>query len=815
MTQKPKSWIGQTLGERYQIESLLGRGGMSSVYRAADTNLKRAVAVKIIHPHLTKQPQFVQQFEQEATAVAQLRHQNIVRVYDFRRDQGIYYMVLEYIPGETLAQKMAALNQADMRLPLTESVRIAINLSDAVDYAHQRRMIHRDIKPQNIMINLLGEPILMDFGIIKLVGQDINNLGTNAVLGSALYMSPEQARGEPVGFRTDIYAMGVVLYEMLSGTPPFQGKTTKEILKQQVENNPPDLHLRNPNIPQTLIAIVERAMAKQPDRRYANAADMTTALQTVVLTLQNPLETLGSRHLEHLARLWLQASEAFDTDNYIGCIEKIDELTRTGADYQTEQAAQLRDESTKRLYEQAVDFFQEGHFGEALVVITALRELAPNYPDLGHLESQIRQSVQSNTIQSDLDVLYEEAVAALESHHYDEALNKWEAIEVKRGSLPYRDRMQVEERAKVGICARLYNDAFIAVTEQKPYLALAIWKQIQAIEPDYPDEDGILELAQRMIDSDEEIKHRDKWLLVGALVAGGLLILFAIGWRLMGNGRVAAQTGVDEATATAQAIVVLSETATQAPTKTPTKTAVPPTNTPEKEATDNQLVSDSPATDVPTAIPTATATTAATDTPTPTSTPSATDTPISTATPTNIGLVLENSSLFATPNLGSDQLSVVEAGDSIVVMGRSEDGKWLFVGDGDTAGFIFRERLQWDGDVEGLALFTHSTSADTVAEETPVAAAEITPLEFDLWPLPETAVCTATGWEQDIFFQGQGGNGIYAYYWDGNLLVGPTNGSYVYRLVSPGGTVTGYGRVESGGGQRLQSTLFIEAPNCE
>jgi tRNA A-37 threonylcarbamoyl transferase component Bud32 len=806
MTQKPKSWIGQTLGDRYQIESLLGRGGMSSVYRASDQNLKRSVAVKIIHPHLTKRPEFVQQFEQEATAVAQLRHQNIVRVFDFKRDQGIYYMVLEYIPGETLANKLAALNEAEMRLPLTESVRIAINLCDAVDYAHQRRMIHRDIKPQNIMLNLLGEPILMDFGIAKLVGQQKDNLGDEAALGSALYMSPEQVKGDPIDYRTDVYALGIILYEMLSGYPPFQANSTKEIMNQQLNKKLPDLHLANPNIPQTLTAIVERALEKTPERRYSNAGDMTTALQSVALTLQNPLETLGSRQLEHLARLWLQASEAFDEENYIGCIEKIDELTRTGADYQTEQAAQLREESVKRMYEQSVDFFQEGHFGEALVVITTLRELAPDYPNLGHLESQVRQSVQSNTIQSDLDLLYEEAVTALEAHDYEEALNKWEAIEVKRGSLPYRDRMQIEERAKSGICARLYNDAFLAISQQQPYLTLAIWKQIKAIDPEFPDEDGVLELAQRMLDTDKEIKKRDKWLVIGAFAAGIAIILLAFGWRFFSQDDVAA---AEEPTA--QAAAVVAETATDRPTRT----AVPPTNTPTKEPTDNSLAANAAETEEPTETPAATDTPQLTDTPAATETPAATDTPSTTPTPTNVGLVLENASLFATPNLGGEELSVVEEGDSIVVMGRSDDNRFLFVGDGDTAGFVYRDRLQWDGDVDALPIFTHSSSDTASDEEPPVASEEITPLEFDLWPLPETAVCTTSGWEQDIFFQGHGGNGIYAYYWDGKLLEGPTNSSFVYRLVSPGGPFTGYGRVESGGGLWKENTLFIEAPNCE
>lgn len=792
MTQKPTSWINQTLGERYHIESLLGRGGMSSVYRATDNNLKRAVAVKIIHPQLTEQPEFVQQFEQEATAVAQLRHQNIVRVYDFRRDQGIYYMVLEYIPGETLAEKLAALNKASMRLPLTESVRIAINLCDAIDYAHQRRMIHRDIKPQNIMINLLGEPILMDFGIAKLVGQPINNLGDEAALGSALYMSPEQVQGKPVDFRTDIYALGVVLYEMISGYPPFRGQTTTEIMTQQIEANPPDLHLLNPNLPQTLIAIVERALQKLPERRYQAASEMTTTLQSVVLTLQNPLETLGSRHLEHLTRLWLQASEAFDELNYIGCIEKIDELTRTGADYQTEQSAQLREEAVKRLYEQALSFFQMGQFGEALVVITALRDLTPDYPNLSHLESQVRQSVQSNTIQSDLDALYEEAVAALESSEYALALEKWEMIENQRGSLPYRDRMNVESRAKVGICAVLYNNAFLAVSDHQPYIAMDYWQQIKAIDPDFPDEDGVLELAERMFNTEKDVKRRDKRLLVGALIVGVLAILSAIGWRIA-NPNAGMAAGVVPLTPTAvtptrqstESLVILEPTATEISTKTPSAT------------------------------PSATPTLAPTATPAPTDSPAGSPMPDQPNTPGNIGLVLDNVSIFAIPDLGGEELAVVETGDTITILGRSEDGKWFFVGDGETAGFVFGERVQWRGDSESLPVFTHSNAADSAPKNTPIPAADLTELTFDLWELPETAVCTTTGWEQDIFFAGHGGNGVYAYYWNSNLIKGPTNSSTIFRLVSTGGDIVGLGKVESGGGRWVEKPLVIAAPNCE
>jgi tRNA A-37 threonylcarbamoyl transferase component Bud32 len=812
MTQKPKSWIGQTLGERYQIEALLGRGGMSSVYRASDNNLKRAVAVKIIHPHLTKQPEFVRQFEQEATAVAQLRHQNIVRVHDFKQENGTYYMVMEYIPGETLAEKLAALNEANMHLQLTESVRIAINLCDAVDYAHQRRMIHRDIKPANVMINLLGEPILMDFGIAKLVGRDFNNLGDQAALGSAQYMAPEQVQGEQIDFRTDIYALGVVLFEMLSGFPPFRGSRTKEIFELQVNAKTPDLHFINPDIPQTLIAIVERAMEKLPERRYQTAADMVTALQSVVLTLQNPLEAIGTRQMEHLARLWLQASQAFDEENYIGCIEKVDELNRTGADYQAEQAAQLRQDSVKALYDQALAFFQEGQFGEALVVVTALRDMAPSYPNLSHLDSQIRQSVQSNSIQSDLDLLYDEAVTHLEAHEYEKALDKWETIEVERKNLPYRDRMNVEERAKSGICARLYNDAFVAISEQKPNTALYKWKQIKAIDPDFPDEDGILDLVQRMLDTNKGIQKRDKWLLIGAVTAGIIFLLFAFGWRAINNEeRFADGTGNN-----VQAAALVTEPATKSPTATTiaSETAV---STP-KEAVLEDTKSVETATSTVTSTPTATLPPTATATPPSTESPTSkpTDTPTSSPTPTNVGLVLENASLFNTPSPDGEELAVVEEGDNIIVMGRAENDNWLFVGNGDQTGFVFRNLLQWDGDVSQLQIYTHTNTGQGNEVPTPFATKEITPLSFDLWPLPDTAVCTESGWEQDIFFQGHGGNGIYAYYWDDKLVDEPTNGETIYRLVSAGGPVAGIGRVESGAGAQYwqEKPLYIDPPNC-
>ena len=184
------NWVGNTLGGRYTIEQYIDQGGMSAVYQANDPNLKRTVAIKLIHPHLSRDPKFVQRFEQEASSVARLRHPNIVQVYDFNHDENTYYMVMEYIKGQTLKQVLKKYSAAGQRLPLSQTIRIIISICDAVAFAHEHGMVHRDLKPANVMINQKGQIILMDFGVVKMLGEpDLTAAG--ATIGTAKYMSPE------------------------------------------------------------------------------------------------------------------------------------------------------------------------------------------------------------------------------------------------------------------------------------------------------------------------------------------------------------------------------------------------------------------------------------------------------------------------------------------------------------------------------------------------------------------------------------------------------------------------------------------------
>jgi serine/threonine protein kinase len=282
----PASWIGRSLSGRYQIESLLGQGGMSAVYKATDPNLKRVVAIKLIHPHLSGEPQFIQRFEEEATAVASLRHPNIVQVYDFNSDQGVYYMVLEFVPGETLHDRLQRLAGQGRTFAIEAALRVTLKICEALAYAHQRGIIHRDIKPANLMLNIDGQPILMDFGIVKLLGGASHTV-TGAVLGTARYISPEVIRSEPADQRSDLYSLGITLYEMLSGKTPFQSDSAMTLMMMHLNDPVPDPRTLRADIPPALVQLLLKALEKDRSKRFQSAAEMAAALQQVLAMLEN------------------------------------------------------------------------------------------------------------------------------------------------------------------------------------------------------------------------------------------------------------------------------------------------------------------------------------------------------------------------------------------------------------------------------------------------------------------------------------------------------------------------------------------------
>ena len=268
--------IGKTIG-RYEILALLGRGGMAEVYRARDPHLGREVAIKLILPALADEDNFERRFETEAKAVAAMTHPHIVQVFDFGLSEHGPYMVMEFVAGDTLKAKLKSQTE---RMSLSDVARITEAIGSALDYAHSKGVIHRDIKPTNILFRSDGTPVLTDFGIARVL--DTTQLTASASLtGTPAYMAPEQAHGNPAP-QSDLYALGVVVFEMLTGRTPFTASSTTEMVLKHVQADPPSPLSLRPDLPAGCAPLMARALAKKPEDRFATGTALATALKQVL-----------------------------------------------------------------------------------------------------------------------------------------------------------------------------------------------------------------------------------------------------------------------------------------------------------------------------------------------------------------------------------------------------------------------------------------------------------------------------------------------------------------------------------------------------
>ena len=263
---------GQVIAGRYRVLRRLGVGGMADVYLAEDATLGRQVAVKVLLSRYSGDAQFVERFRREAQAAASINHPNIVNIYDWGPVDGTYYIVMEYVEGETLKDRI----RREGRCSPGEAVRVTLELLAAVQVAHGAHIVHRDIKSQNILIDAAGTVKVTDFGIAKADDSQMTEAGS--ILGTAQYLAPEQAKGEPVDERTDLYSVGVVLYEMLTGGVPFRGDSAVTVALKHVNEQPPEPAELVPGTPYSLNQIVLKALAKDPDHRYRSAAEFSADL---------------------------------------------------------------------------------------------------------------------------------------------------------------------------------------------------------------------------------------------------------------------------------------------------------------------------------------------------------------------------------------------------------------------------------------------------------------------------------------------------------------------------------------------------------
>jgi serine/threonine protein kinase len=282
-------WIGKTVG-KVRIEREIARGGMAEVYLGTHLTLDRAVAVKVMHNYVEADPDLQSRFEREAKVVAGLRHPNIVQIFDYDTAEGHPYIVMEYLMGPSLAVYLRELHKRGQRLEPIQVARLLITIATALDYAHEHGVVHRDIKPGNIILHNKSknvsieqhltartEPVITDFGLVR-IAQSATQTASGAVSGTPAYMSPEQAQGVKVDYRSDIYSLGVVLYEMLAGRIPFEGDTSWTLIFKHINEPPPTIEGIQPAVQ----AVIERALAKKPDDRYQSARELAAAYMEAI-----------------------------------------------------------------------------------------------------------------------------------------------------------------------------------------------------------------------------------------------------------------------------------------------------------------------------------------------------------------------------------------------------------------------------------------------------------------------------------------------------------------------------------------------------
>ena len=275
--------MGELIAGRYELEELVGTGGMSSVYRAHDRQLERNVALKVLHERLGADDEHVSRFRHEARAVAQLSHPNVVTVIDRFEEGGRQYIVFEYVDGENLKQLLDRTGP----LPVRRALEIALAVADGLAYAHEHGVVHRDVKPQNVLLSRDGEIKVTDFGIARSLDGESGLTLTGTVLGTSSYLSPEQASGLRVTPAADVYSLGVVLYELLAGEVPFPGGNQVVVALKHVNEPPPSLLERRPDVPARLAAAVAMALQKDPEQRFASMAAFAAELRICLAEVES------------------------------------------------------------------------------------------------------------------------------------------------------------------------------------------------------------------------------------------------------------------------------------------------------------------------------------------------------------------------------------------------------------------------------------------------------------------------------------------------------------------------------------------------
>jgi tetratricopeptide (TPR) repeat protein len=420
--------IDKTLGNRYKIIGKLGDGGMAWVYLAEDLLEGRRVAVKVLYPQLSQDVGFVQRFTQEAKLAMglfrPLRQTHIVRVLDYGSDRDVHYLVMEHVEGRDLRH---TLNE-DGPLPWQDALDIARQVALALEHAHQHGIIHRDIKPENIMILPDGVVQVLDFGVAR--ARTSPSLTYSGFVGSPYYVAPEQAMGRSVDIRADLYSLGIVLYEMLCGEPPFRSDTPWVIINHHIATPPTLPEEVCPDLPRTVARLLRRGMAKRPEDRFQTPTELVQAIEGVLSGLDVPLESQDAEPdvlVTMLAGLYDQAQQAVQAKDWQEAVDLFSQILRFDPRYRdvVDQLAEAgRQARLAALYAAARRALQAEYWAEALVQLDEMAQIAPDYRDVQELQAQARYK-------HELDQLYRQGIQHLDAGEWGAAIDRLAQVQAQ------------------------------------------------------------------------------------------------------------------------------------------------------------------------------------------------------------------------------------------------------------------------------------------------------------------------------------------------------------------------------------------------
>ena len=308
------SSVGETLGN-YKVEKTIGRGRMAEVYLATHRDKGYPVAIKVVHSHLMSDKSFLNRFEREAQVLTQLEHPHIVYVYEYKASREIAYLVMEYLQAGTLGDKLKAYTGQGEKFPMSEALQIMEPVASAVDYAHEHDLVHSDLKPANILFRDNGDPVLTDFGLAFLLDHPHLN-ASKTITGTPAYLSPEQAEGQPGDARSDIYTLGIILYELLTGYPPFQGNHISVVMKH-ISETPPSLRTLGCYVPKQVEDVIMKALEKEPHQRYQSAQVLLRSLREAfekTIPEELPKEEVGAKAVAETVEASAEAEPILETE---------------------------------------------------------------------------------------------------------------------------------------------------------------------------------------------------------------------------------------------------------------------------------------------------------------------------------------------------------------------------------------------------------------------------------------------------------------------------------------------------------------------